>query len=273
MNLPPAVRYAIIPCGGQGTRMRGLTGGGPKEMLALGGEPVIGRVSRECGASGISDLCVVIAPGKESIRDYLGPMAGKPGYPQRIDFVEQPTPRGLADAIRLGWGAPDRPVAVALPDNVFVDGMPAMQQVIASYCRSGKNTIAIVAISAAEAASRGPTPVYRGRERGDDFEIAAIPSKGDHATTFETGGAATAYTGVGRYVLLSDAYQIIDELERTAPLGRERDDIPVLQRLLTMGRLSGCVIRGDFLDVGLPTGYRHAAARLARASAAAAGRM
>jgi len=36
----------------------------------------------------------------------------------------------------------------------------------------------------------------------------------------------------------------------------------VLQTMLARGRLAGRVLRGTFLDVGLPEGYREAAALL-----------
>ena len=42
---------------------------------------------------------------------------------------------------------------------------------------------------------------------------------------------------------------------------KELDDIPVMQLLLKRGRLTGCLMRGDFLDVGLPTGYLEADSR------------
>jgi UTP--glucose-1-phosphate uridylyltransferase len=241
--------------------MRELTAGAPKEMLPLAGEPLIGWVARECAASGIAHLHVVTAPGKDSIREYLEPRAGAPGFPATIDFALQHQPRGLADAIRVGWPAPDAAVAVALPDNLFLDASPALQQVIASYDRTGKNTVAIVAVDAADASARGPTSVYPGRLHGDEFEIALVPSKGGHATTFDTEGATTAYTGVGRYVFLPETLALIERLDRTLPLDRERDDIPVLQQLFASGRLSGCLVQGTFLDVGLPSGFRDAAAR------------
>jgi UTP-glucose-1-phosphate uridylyltransferase len=68
---------------------------------------------------------------------------------------------------------------------------------------------------------------------------------------------------VGRYVFLPEVFSAIEEVEKNLASGQELDDIPVLQLLLQRERLNGCRIRGDFLDVGLPTGYREADARLA----------
>ena len=93
--------------------------------------------------------------------------------------------------------------------------------------------------------------------------IESIPDKGPRHATFDPKGATSAFTGVGRYVFLPEVFSAIDEVEANLPSGQELDDIPVLQLLLRPGRLTGCRIRGDFLDVGLPAGYREADARLA----------
>ncbi|MEA2706955.1 MAG: hypothetical protein QOH22_1743, partial [Gemmatimonadaceae bacterium] len=108
----------------------------------------------------------------------------------------------------------------------------------------------------------GPTAIYPGHLEGDEYIIESIPNKGPRHTTFDLEGAPSAFTGVGRYVFLPEVFSAIDEVESELPRGKELDDIPVLQLLLTRRRLTGCRVRGDFLDVGLPTGYREADERL-----------
>ena len=76
------------------------------------------------------------------------------------------------------------------------------------------------------------------------------------------GGAASAFTGVGRYVFRPDVFDVIDEAERALAPGAELDDVPVLQRLLARGALVGRRMRGRFLDAGLPAGYAEAQAAL-----------
>lgn len=261
---------ALIPCGGKGTRMRGLTGGRPKELIDVAGEPLLVHVLRECVASGVEEVLIVTAPGKNALEREIAPLAGTEAMPRRIVFIAQAEPRGLADAIRLGRRfAGGDALAVALPDNLFVDGPPALAQVIETYDATGKSVVAIVEISATDAARRGATAVYQGQLRpAGEFRLASIPDKGAHSGTFDTGGAATAYTGVGRYVFTSEAFGAIDEVERALPAGRELDDVPVMQRLLAHDRLTGRLVRGRFLDVGLPDGYREADAVLARRRAA-----
>jgi UTP-glucose-1-phosphate uridylyltransferase len=263
---------AIVPCGGQGTRMRALTGGAPKEMLPVCGMPVVEWAARECAASGVDALLVIVAPGKEAIEAHLVPLAGTTGMPRRIDFAVQRDARGLADALRLGreFARGGAPIVVALPDNLFVGGPPAVAQVLDTYRATNLNVVAVVEIAAHEAARRGATAAVPGRMVSDtEFAIERIPDKGARGATFDTHGAATAFTHVGRYVFTAELFDVIDEVERTLAPGAELDDVPVLQRLHDRGRLTGRRIVGRFLDVGLPEGYREARALLESGAAAA----
>jgi UTP--glucose-1-phosphate uridylyltransferase len=236
--------------------MRAIAGDAPKEMLPVAGRPAIDWILGECAASGVDEIMVVSAPGKDALVAHL---AGVPG----VRIVVQTVPRGLADAIRLGRDfAGDEPLAVVLPDNIFVAATPALRQVIDGYRASRTNVVAIVEISARDAARRGATAALDGVRDGATYRIARIPDKGAKNTTFDVGGAAAAYTAVGRFVLLPAALRAIDEVEQMIPPGAELDDVPLMQWLLARGALDGRVIDGEFLDVGLPSGYEDANARL-----------
>ena len=243
-----------------------ISRGMAKELLSIAGEPVLAHVLRECAQSGIEHALVVVSPEKPSVATFAKSVAGAVGMPTRIDTAVQMEPKGLADAVRVGRSfAGDEPVAVALPDNLFVDTpQPAVAQVIETYGREHVNVVGLTEITADIAASRGPTPIYPGTRAGDEFLIESIPSKGAHGSTFDLGSANSAMTGVGRYVFGPTAFGIIDEVERTLEPGRELDDIPVMQAMLARGELRGRVLRGTFLDVGLPEGFREATERLAR---------
>jgi UTP--glucose-1-phosphate uridylyltransferase len=239
--------------------MLSVTGGTPKELIEVAGIPAVERVMAECAASGIEQILIITGPGKSAVADYACSRAGMPGIPAHVAFTEQPHPRGLADAIRLGRPfANVNPLAVALPDNLFVGEQPAMSQVIDTYQRTGMNAVGIVEIPAADAERRGPTSVYPGRVDGNDYHIERVPDKGERTSRFDTGGAASAFTGIGRFVFTEDGFDAIDEVERTLAPGKELDDIPVMQLLLSRGRLMGTRLRGRYLDVGLPDGYAEA---------------
>ena len=239
--------------------MATLTGGAAKELLPIGGVPLVLRVMEECAASGINEVLVVSAPGKGDLDAAVRSAAGSPGMPTTVEVVTQEEPRGLADAIRLGRSfAHGAPLAVALADNLFSGDAPGLSQLCAVYQRTGKSVVAIVKLTASNKDRYGPTPIYPGHAVDNEFIIERIPDKGPREKTFDLRGAATAFTGVGRYVFQPGIFATIDEVEAKLPSGRELDDIPVLQLLLQRRRLTGCLMRGDFLDVGLPSGYLEA---------------
>jgi UTP--glucose-1-phosphate uridylyltransferase len=257
IHLP--VTRALIPCGGRGTRMLALTQGAPKELLKVGGVPAIIRVLTECRESGIADVVIVIAPDKTAIVDTVKSRSGTAGMPERISFVVQDEPRGLADAIRLGRDfAAGEPLAVALPDNLFTHGAPAVRQVADTCVKTGMNVVGVVEISGAEASKRGPTSVYSGMLTGDDYSISRLPGKGERGKTFDTQGAASAFTGIGRFVFTSDGFDAIETVAANLPPGAELDDVPVMQLLLEKGRLIGRRISGRFYDIGLVPGFNEA---------------
>ena len=244
--------------------MRALTGGAAKELIPVAGVPALEWVARECAESGIDEVLIVISPGKHDIEEHVRDLGGAPGMPRAFRVAVQQEPRGLADAIRIGRDfAGDDPLAVALPDNIFIGDRPGLAQVIDAFRAHEMSAVAMVEIDAAEASRRGATPVYSGRLDGDDYHITHIPSKGAKSATFDPGSAGVAFTGVGRYAFTPELWPVIDEVERTLQPGAELDDLPVMQTLLARGRLIGRRIRGRFLDVGLPAGYEEANAILA----------
>ena len=244
--------------------MASLTGGRAKELMPVAGVPLLIRVMEECASSGITDLLVVAAPNKNDVVEVALGSAGKRGMPLRVETIIQSEPRGLAAAIMLGRDFADgEAFGVALPDNLFLAEVPALRQVIETHQRTGKNVVAMVELFPADAGRAGPTAIYSGRTVGDEFRIAAIPSKGSRGSTFDLGGLPSGFTGVGRYVFFPEVFAAIDEVGMTLAPGTELDDVPVMALLLERGRLVGRRIVGDFLDVGLPVGYRDANERLA----------
>lgn len=238
-----------------------LTHGAPKELLLLGGTPILQHVLGECARSGIASVLVVVSPAKRAIVGFASPLAGRAGMPKSIELAVQQEPHGLADAIRCGASfAAREPFAVALPDNLFIGTEPAVAQVVSAFLATGLNVVGVTEVLASDAARRGPTPIYPGKRDGDVFRIERVPDKGAHEATFDTLGAASAMTGVGRYVFTDEVFGAIDDAERSLAAGAELDDIPVLQALLAGGRLTGRVLSDRFVDVWIPQGYAEALA-------------
>jgi hypothetical protein len=115
------VTKALIPCGGKGTRMSTLTGGAAKELLPIGGVPLVLRVMEECAASGISEVLVVSAPGKSDLDDEVLSAAGSFGMPAKVDVVIQEEARAVRQAtsvrIRLRFGSRGDAVQLTLVER------------------------------------------------------------------------------------------------------------------------------------------------------------
>ncbi len=255
-----SVRHALIPCGGRGERMYALTGGAPKELLPLAGVALVEWVVRECAASGASEVLVVTAPGKDGIRERLAPRVGAPGFPVRIEFIDQPAATGLIDAVRLGRSfAAGAPLAVALPDNLFVGDAPGLAQVIETYYRTGQNCVALIPATEASETTRVGTTMYHGMRHGDDVAIDGLRD-GREPSTRTADGPGDLYASVGRFVLTDEVWHLLDAATTAAArtAGARPDAGPALQQILDAGRLVGRCVRGEFLDVGDPSGYDEA---------------
>src|SRR5579872_423693 len=146
--------------------MRAIAGDGPKEMVALAGRPAIDWVIDECNQSGITGILIISAPGKDALVSHV---SRRPD----VTVVIQHDPRGLADAIRLGRDfADNQPLAVALPDNIFLGNRPALAQVIDGYRVTENNVVAVVEINATDAARRGATAALDGWRDGTTYRIS-----------------------------------------------------------------------------------------------------
>ena len=68
-----AIRKAVIPAAGLGTRFLPVTRSVPKELLPILDRPMLQYVVAEAAEAGITDVIIVTSPGKEGIADYFRP--------------------------------------------------------------------------------------------------------------------------------------------------------------------------------------------------------
>ena len=133
-----AVRKAVIPAAGMGTRFLPATKSMPKEMLPIVDKPVLQFVIEEAVASGIDDILIVTGRAKRAVENHFDfnpeleaflASVGKHelidqirdiGNRARIHYIRQKLQLGLGDAIRLGRDhVGDQPFAVLLGDTII----------------------------------------------------------------------------------------------------------------------------------------------------------
>lgn len=89
----------LILCGGLGSRLRPLTFSRPKHLLPLMNKSVIFYGIELMIQAGITEIAVVVSPVYRKIFDEA--LKGGAPWDITISLIEQPEPRGLADAIRV----------------------------------------------------------------------------------------------------------------------------------------------------------------------------
>jgi UTP-glucose-1-phosphate uridylyltransferase len=131
--------------------------------------------------------------------------------------------------------------------------------VLTTHRATGLATVLLAEISREEAASKGATGRASIREEADGtIRVTAIADKGQGR--FDSAGASSAVTPIGRMAFPGDILEEFEALGRALPAGAELDDVPVMQRLAGRGALAGAINRARFYDVGVPEGYREAVA-------------
>lgn len=87
---------AVILAGGEGKRLKSVTGALPKPMVPLIGMPVLERIVNHLKRQGFTELCCALCYRPEVIRDYFGD-GSKFGV--RMEYREQEAPIGTAGSV------------------------------------------------------------------------------------------------------------------------------------------------------------------------------
>lgn len=277
------VRKAVIPAAGLGTRLMPLSGALPKEMLPVGGVPMILYCLEEAAASGIDDVCVVLSPGKRAIEDYLLELRGgrAPGHriaarfretfwKCRIAFAWQEQPLGLADAIyRARWFLGQQPFAVMLPDNIIISRRPAILQIRGAFEKYGKDTLALARIPARLAHTFSLSGLVEYEPlAGRAVRITRFHRK--RKGYYPAMRKGHVIRGIARAIFLPHFFDYVDRVRgKTAG---ELDDGPVLREMLKRETIVGRIIEGKVFDAGNPLGFAAAEKLLGQAEMRAARR-
>jgi len=105
----------VIPAAGAGKRFSAEGVTTPKELLPLGGRPLIAHALAEAKRAGFDAAVVVVSPAKESLIQYLASAE----LPLPIETILQPQPLGIGDAVLRCWRG--EPLGVLLPDDVVIE--------------------------------------------------------------------------------------------------------------------------------------------------------
>jgi UTP--glucose-1-phosphate uridylyltransferase len=262
-----AIRKAIFPVAGLGTRFLPATKAMPKEMLTVVDRPLIQHVVDEAREAGIEHFIFVTGRNKGVIEDHfdrqfelevtlkerkktadLKLLAGDQPEAGTVSFTRQQSPLGLGHAV---WCAReligDEPFALLLPDVLVQNRPGCLKQMIDAYNSAEKNAniIAVEEVPMERISAYGVVGV--GKTKGNTFKITGMVEKPSQDQ------APSNLIITGRYILQPE---IFDVLEKQA--GGAGGEIQITDSMITLSKSQpfyGVKFAGKSFDCGSKIGF------------------
>jgi UTP--glucose-1-phosphate uridylyltransferase len=269
MSSARAVRKAVFPVAGMGTRFLPATKAVPKEMLPVVDKPVIQYAVEEAREAGIEQFVFITGRGKHIIADHfdhayelealleqrektteLNSLLEMLPQTGSVGFIRQQQPLGLGHAV---WCARhfvgNEPFAVLLPDDLMVGKPGALSQMIASYNQVGGGIIVAAEEKPKDEIKRYGV-VKPGATRGNATEVLGMVEKP------ATGTEPSNLCVIGRYILQPEIFTILDKQERGT--GNEIQLTDAMAQLI--GKTPFHAVKTDCAryDCGDKVGFLHA---------------
>ena len=263
-----ALRKAVLPVAGLGTRFLPATKAMAKEMLPVVDKPLIQYAIDEARAAGIEQFCMVTGRGKTALVEYfdvafeleatlkqrnkveaLETLRQSQMQPGSVVAVRQQEPLGLGHAI---WCARsfigDDPFAILLPDDIVLSDVPCLKQLASVYNETGGAVVAIEEVPHDKTNRYGILDVAS--DDGRLVEVKGLVEKPEPAD------APSNLSIIGRYVLPAAVIPHLARMERGA--GGEVQLTDGMARLIGEVPFHGLRYEGERFDCGDKIGYLEA---------------
>ena len=260
-----AIKKAVFPVAGLGTRFLPATKANPKEMLPVVDKPLIQYAVEEAIQSGITELIFVTGRNKRSIEDHFDKnveleasliASNKnlllesirsiiPSHVKCI-YTRQSEPLGLGHAVlQAKTIINDEPFAVLLADDLTDAHTPVLKQLILQHQKEQSSVIAIEDIPKEKTVQYGIVDV--GDSKNNLYKINSIVEKPQPIDAPSTLGV------IGRYVFNPE---IFDCLEKIKPgKGGEIQLTDAIQMLLGQQAIFAYLFEGKRYDCGDKLGF------------------
>jgi UTP--glucose-1-phosphate uridylyltransferase len=265
--VPAAVRKAVFPAAGLGTRFLPATKAQPKEMLPLVDKPIIQYGVEEAVASGADNIILVTGRGKNAIEDHFDvsielesfleargkrdQLAEVRKISNMINFayVRQGEPLGLGHAVLVARElVGNEPFAVILGDDVIDAQPPAIKQLIDVFQRLDGPVLAVERVPREDISSYGVIAVDADATLGDGIyrvrDLVEKPPMNE---------APSDLAIIGRYVLTPDIFTALaaTKSDRTGEIQLTNG----LRELLKSRPIYACEVKGVRHDTGNKLGF------------------
>jgi len=282
-----AIRKAVFPVAGLGTRFLPATKAMPKEMLTVVDKPLIQYAVEEAAAAGVTDMIFVTGRNKRAIEDHFDrayelenelERAGKQALldelqasiPSNINcvFIRQGDALGLGHAVLCA--APvvgNEPFAVILADELIrpTDAGPGargataqLAEVFARQCGDGKGggVIGVNYMPGDSIARYGAIKIAAtvAHPDGDAMRLAGFVEKPKPAE------APSQFGAIGRYVLPASIFEHLKGIKRGS--GGEIQLTDAIAALALVEPVYAVETVGRRYDCGTKLGYLEATVKL-----------
>jgi len=258
-----AVRRAVFPVAGFGTRFLPATKAMPKELLPVVDKPLIQYAAEEAVEAGIDTLVFVTGRNKRAIEDHfdanpeLEGLLTRRGKAAQAAMVRDILPRGVEcifvrQAEQLGLGhavlcaeraVGGEPFAVLLADDFLThDGPGTTRQLVSAFEASGRAQLSVMEVPRSDAGKYGM--IIPG---GAPNSVAGLTEKPDPAE------APSTRASIGRYLLTPDVFDTLRALPPGA--GGEIQLADAIDIHARRGAVEAVTLAGRRFDCGSQAGF------------------
>jgi len=259
-----AIRKAVFPAAGLGTRFLPATKAQPKEMLPVVDKPIIQYGIEEAVAAGIDQIIVVTGRDKRAIVDHFDisfelehylkdrgktrelQVVRKISDMVDITYIHQKEPLGLGHAVLMAKDlVGNEPFAVFLADDIIRAHTPAIKQMMDVYDQRHACVLALQRVEPAQVSRYGVVKV--GSSEGPIHQVEDMVEKPDQGT------APSNLAILGRYVLEPSIFPLLETTHEG--IGGEIQLTDALRTLAQQGKVVGLEFEGTYYDVGTVSGF------------------
>ena len=260
-----AIRTAVFPVAGRGTRFLPATKASPKEMLPVVDKPLIQYAVEEAVAAGAENLVFITGRSKRAIEDHFDSNhelereldeSGKSDMLAEIRsivpasatciYIRQSAPLGLGHAVLCARRVVgDRPFFIHLADDLIDAKEPCLAQMRAVHEREGGSVIGVQQVPANETERYGVVAV--------DSMVARVGRLSGIVEKPDPADAPSNLGVVGRYLLSPRIFDLLEKTERGA--GGEIQLTDAIAMLLQEEPVFAYEFDGVRYDCGSKLGY------------------
>ena len=263
-----AIRTAVFPVAGRGTRFLPATKASPKEMLPVVDKPLIQYAVEEALAAGAQRLVFITGASKRAIEDHFDSdqelehmleQQGKsdllnqlrsvlPSYASCI-YIRQPAPLGLGHAVLCAQPAVgSEPFFVHLADDLIRSEVAVLEQMARVYDAKRASILGVEVVPRSDTDKYGIVAVEA--DRATTSRVRSIVEKPKPAV------APSSLAVVGRYVLAPAIFEHLERIGRGA--GGEIQLTDGIASLMREEAVYAYRFEGKRYDCGSKLGYLQA---------------